>query len=199
MLPPRLGAVPTPTPGIRAGDLPPTPPPIPTPTVQDQPPTPSPTPTPTPTPAPTPLPPGTVADRVRVRKQAREMTLFRGSQELRTYRVALGPSPEGHKQFEGDGRTPEGRYHINWRNPKSDFHLSLKISYPNRTDAARARAAGRSPGGEIFIHGLPNGSGAIGAAHRLRDWTAGCVAVTNEEIEEIWRVVPDGCIVDLEP
>lgn len=172
---------------------------MPTPLLEPPTPVPSAVPTPVPTPAPTPLPPGTVVDQIRVRKQARELTLLQKGRVVRTFSVALGPNPAGHKQFEGDGRTPEGRYFINWRNPKSDFHLSLKISYPNRVDATYARAAKRSPGGEIFIHGLPNGSGALGAAHRLRDWTAGCVAVTNEEMEEIWRVVPDGCVIDLEP
>lgn len=184
-------------------DQPPLPGPEPTPVPRVEPPTPVPSPTPdlppTPTPTPPPLPPGTVADRIRVRKQARELTLLQGSRELRTYQVALGPNPTGHKQFEGDGRTPEGRYFIDWRNPNSDFHLSLKISYPNRADTTYARAAKRSPGGQIFIHGLPNGHGGLGASHRLRDWTAGCVAVTNEEIEEIWRVVPNGCVVEIEP
>lgn len=161
-------------------------------------PTPPPQPTPTPTPT-VPLPPNTVADRVQIRKAARELTLYAGGSVLRTYGIALGNAPEGAKEIEGDGRTPEGRYFISGRNPQSKFHLALRVSYPNAADRARAAKIGKSPGGDIMIHGLPNGFGLIGAAHRLRDWTIGCVAVTDEEIEEIWRVVPDGCVVDFEP
>ncbi len=159
----------------------------------------TPVPTPFPTPAPTPLPEGTVADRLLVRKAARELTLYRDGLALRTYAVALGNEPAGPKEFEGDGRTPEGRYVIEGRNPNSKYHLSLRISYPNVLDLARARRLRKPPGGDIMIHGLPNGMGLLGAAHRLRDWTIGCVAVTDEEIEEIWRVVPNGCVVDIEP
>ena len=159
-------------------------------------------PTPPPTPQPTPvapLPADTVADRIQIRKAARELTLYASGQVLRTYGVALGNTPSGAKALEGDGRTPEGRYFISGRNPASKYHLALRVSYPNAADRARAAKLGKSPGGDIMIHGLPNGYGFIGAAHRLRDWTIGCVAVTDEEIEEIWRVVPDGCVVDIEP
>lgn len=160
--------------------------------------TPSLAPTPQPTPV-SPLPPNTVADRILIRKSARELTLFAGANILRIYGVALGSTPDGPKVIEGDGRTPEGRYVIAGRNPQSKYHLALRVSYPNDADRARAAKLGKSPGGDIMIHGLPNGFGFIGAAHRLRDWTIGCVAVTDQEIEEIWRVVPDGCAVDIEP
>ncbi len=157
-------------------------------------------PTPSPSPAPVlPLPPDAVADRVQIRKAARELTLYRSGVVLKTYGVALGTNPDGHKEIEGDGRTPEGRYSISGRNPLSKYHLALRISYPSAADRARAAKLGKSAGGDIMIHGLPNGYGFIGATHRLRDWTIGCVAVTDGEIEEIWRVVPDGCVVDIEP
>ena len=154
--------------------------------------------TPAPTPLP-PLPPDAVADRIQIRKAARDLTLYRGEAALRTYGVALGSNPDGQKEIEGDGRTPEGRYRISGRNPQSKYHLALRISYPSGADRARAAKLGKSAGGDIMIHGLPNGYGFIGAGHRLRDWTIGCIAVTDEEIEEIWRVVPDGCVVDIEP
>ena len=142
---------------------------------------------------------GVRADKILVEKGARRLTLFRQGQVLRTYRVALGPNPEGHKQAEGDGRTPEGRYAIDWHNPQSKFHLSLHVNYPNADDQARAQANGVSPGGEIMVHGLPNSAGGIGSLHSLKDWTAGCVAVTNEEIEEIYRAVPDGAEIEIVP
>lgn len=155
---------------------------------------------PTPSPMPVlPLPLETVADRIQIRKAARELTLFRGGLALKTYGVALGNNPNGHKEIEGDGRTPEGRYSISGRNPLSKYHLALRISYPSASDRARAAKLGKSAGGDIMIHGLPNGYGFMGATHRLRNWTIGCVAVTDEEIEEIWRAVPDGCVVDIEP
>ena len=122
-----------------------------------------------------------------------------GGREVRSYDIALGPSPEGHKQQEGDGRTPEGRYVIDWRNVNSAFHRSLHISYPNAGDRARARRRGVDPGGAIMIHGLPNGMGTLGGLHVASDWTLGCIAVTSEEIEEIWRVVRDGTPIEIGP
>ncbi len=139
------------------------------------------------------------ADRVLVEKSARRLTLLRDGRVLKTYAVALGSSPRGHKQQEGDGRTPEGVYQIDFHKPDSDFHLALHISYPNADDTGRAAARGVAPGGDIMIHGLRNGLGAIGAAHRLHDWTAGCIAVTNAEIEEIFRAVPDGTPIEIRP
>ena len=139
------------------------------------------------------------ADLVVVEKARRTLTLYRGRTVLKTYRVALGRNPEGHKQQEGDGRTPEGTYVIDSRKADSRFYRALHVSYPNAEDRRRARSRGVSPGGAIMIHGLPNGWGTIGAAHRLRDWTDGCIAVTNEEIEEIWRLVPNGTRIEIRP
>lgn len=138
------------------------------------------------------------ADKVVVIKHKRVLQLLWRGRVVRSYKVALGFNPKGHKAKEGDGRTPEGTYVIDWRNPKSRFTLSLHISYPNRADRARARARGVSPGGAIFIHGQPNGVN-MGKAHTLRDWTLGCIAVTNEEIREIWRAVPNGTPIEIRP
>ncbi|MEL6318401.1 MAG: L,D-transpeptidase family protein [Pseudomonadota bacterium] len=145
------------------------------------------------------LPPEQRADRIEVRKADRLLLLFRGEKELARYEVALGFAPEGHKTREGDGKTPEGRYRIDRKNPNSSYHLSLGLDYPRAADRDAAKRAGVSPGGDIFIHGLPNGWSGIGSAHRLRDWTAGCVAVTNAEIEEIWTRVAVGAPIDLLP
>lgn len=142
---------------------------------------------------------GTAADRVVIEKGARTLSLFSGERKLKTYRIALGSNPRGAKQQEGDGRTPEGTYIIDSRNKDSAFHRALHISYPNADDRRRARARGVSPGGAIMIHGLPNRMSLIGTAHLLRDWTQGCIAVTNDEIEEIWRVVPNGTRVVIKP
>lgn len=143
------------------------------------------------------------ADRVLVRKADRRLILYRGEEELVGYDIALGREPLGHKQREGDGRTPEGSYLIDWRNPQSSFHLSLHISYPDAEDKARAARRGESPGGMIMIHGLPNGMANgmewLGAASLLRDWTEGCIAVTNEAIRDIWRRVPDGTPIEILP
>jgi murein L,D-transpeptidase YafK len=141
----------------------------------------------------------TVADRVVIEKAAHTLSLYRNGRLLKTYNVALGPNAKGPKEREGDGRTPEGQYIIDSRKPDSDFHRALHISYPNAEDRRRARKLGVSPGGAIMIHGLPNGMGSLGKAHRLHDWTQGCIAVTNKEIEEIWRVVPNGTRVDIKP
>lgn len=146
-----------------------------------------------------PLPGGAVADRVLIEKAERRLTLYAGARVLKTYRVALGRNPVGPKQREGDGRTPEGRYVIAGRNPGSAFHLSLRISYPGPDDLRRARTAGVSPGSNIMIHGLRPGIGWIGSLHRVTDWTAGCIAVTNAEMDELWRAVADGTPVDVVP
>lgn len=142
---------------------------------------------------------GAKSDRIRVEKAARRLTLFRGTTALKSYRIALGREPIGPKREEGDRRTPEGLYKIDRRKPDSDFHLALHISYPNAQDVAQAEARGVSAGSDIMIHGLRNGSGWLGKLHRRRDWTNGCVAVTNREIEEIWRVVPDGTPIEIRP
>ena len=127
------------------------------------------------------------------------MVLLNHGKVIRTYQVALGKQPVGPKIQEGDLRTPEGQYKIDGRYLQSEFHRALHISYPNAADRARARQLGVSSGGDILIHGLPNGQGAIGKAHLQSDWTWGCIAVTNEEIEEIWRLVPNGTVVEIRP
>jgi murein L,D-transpeptidase YafK len=152
--------------------------------------------TPSPPLAPPERPP---VDQVLVEKAKRRLTLLRDGHVVHEYRVALGRHPAGAKRAEGDGRTPEGRYWIDWRNPDSKYHRSLHVSYPDETDRARAAAVGVEPGGEIMIHGLPNGAASIGRAHRLHDWTEGCIAVTNEEIDEIWGLVPDGTPIEIRP
>lgn len=133
-------------------------------------------------------------DRIVVRKSRREMLLLSGESVVRSYRVALGRDPVGHKEREGDGRTPEGRYIIDRRNPNSKYHLALHISYPNEADAARAREAGDDPGGDIMIHGVKPG-----VAHPGSDWTQGCIAVTNAEMDEIWELVADGTPIEILP
>jgi murein L,D-transpeptidase YafK len=146
-----------------------------------------------------PLPADAHADHVLVNKRARTLTLLRGGRPLKTYAVSLGGSPAGHKRQEGDERTPEGRYVLDYRNPNSAAHLSLHVSYPDSADAARARAAGVPPGGMIMVHGIINGLGWLGRLHRLMDWTDGCIAVTNGEMDEIWRAVPDGTPIEIRP
>lgn len=139
------------------------------------------------------------ADRIVVLKSERQLQLWSHGKMLRSYKVALGPHPLGTKEREGDGRTPEGTYTVVRHNPKSQFHLSLRLSYPNDADRARAARLGVQPGGDIMIHGLPKGYGWVGAAHTQHDWTAGCIAVTNAEIEEIYRAVADGTPVEIRP
>jgi murein L,D-transpeptidase YafK len=140
------------------------------------------------------------ADTVLVEKSARRLTLLRNGTSVATYDIALGAAAdEGHKAREGDERTPEGRYIIDWRNAGSIAHLSLHISYPNAADTTHAAAQGWSPGGNIMIHGLPNGWGFLGALHLMRDWTDGCIAVTNDEMKEIWSRVPDGTPIEIRP
>ena len=139
------------------------------------------------------------ADLVRVDKSERRLELLRKGTVLRSYRVALGNAPEGHKREEGDERTPEGRYVLDWRNPGSSFHKSIHISYPNAADRAAARAAGRDPGGLIMIHGQPNGFGWWSWLLQLVDWTDGCIAVTDAEMDEIWTMVDNGTPIEITP
>ena len=146
-----------------------------------------------------PLPASARADQIIVNKQARELWLMAKGKPLKRYRIALGGNPRGHKTQQGDQRTPEGVYRIAGRNPRSAYHRALRVSYPNARDRRRAKQQGVSPGGDIMIHGLPNGLGWIGPLHRWVDWTAGCIAVTDPEIEEIWRAVPDGTSIEIKP
>jgi len=139
------------------------------------------------------------ADKILVEKGARRLTLLSRGRKLKEYHITLGFSPIGPKEREGDGRTPEGIYTIDFHKPDSAFHRALHVSYPSTQDSARAAEAGVSPGGDIMIHGLPNGFGAFGATYRLRDWTAGCIAVTDPEIDEIYTSVTDGTLIEILP
>jgi murein L,D-transpeptidase YafK len=138
-------------------------------------------------------------DKIVVEKEARRLTLVSKGQSIRTYKVALGKSPEGPKEKEGDNKTPEGVYNIDARNSKSGYHKSLHISYPNIKDIKHAKELGVSPGGNIMIHGIKNGLGWAGDFHRWLDWTQGCIAVTNKEMDELWDLVPNGTAVEIKP
>lgn len=134
-------------------------------------------------------------DYIRVEKAARTMALYSGGRLVHTIEgIQLGDAPVGAKRFEGDERTPEGRYTIDYGNPNSAYHLSLHISYPSARDAAYARSLGRDPGGQIFIHGQPN---ALPVGRIPGDWTDGCIAVSNDEIEVLWEAVLDGATIDI--
>jgi murein L,D-transpeptidase YafK len=136
---------------------------------------------------------GPEVTQIYVQKSARRMYLLHGNSVLKAYDIDLGTAPAGHKQFEGDGKTPEGGYFIDRRNPNSRYYLSLGISYPNEADRAFAAAAGRSPGGDIFIHGRNKASGG------RDDWTVGCIAVKDREIEDIYAMVRDGTPIFIAP
>jgi murein L,D-transpeptidase YafK len=138
-------------------------------------------------------------DRVLVLKKERTLELLSRGKVIKVYKVALGGDPVGPKTSQGDHKTPEGVYVLDFRNAHSQFYKSIHISYPSQRDRALARQKGISPGGDVFVHGLPNGFGAVGAAHRLKDWTDGCIAVTNQEMDEIWRAVPDGTQIEIRP
>lgn len=146
---------------------------------------------------PNPAPPK--ADSILILKKAHLLELISAGKVIRTYHVALGRGGLAPKQREGDGLTPEGHYVIDAKYANSNYHRALHVSYPNADDLKRAAKLGVSPGGAIMIHGLPNGKGFIGAAHRLYDWTLGCIAVTNAEIDEIWNIVPVGTPVEIDP
>ena len=139
------------------------------------------------------------ADELIVIKSERKLMLMRQGSVLRTYRVALGIKPVGHKQQRGDERTPEGEYVIDARKPDSRFHRALHISYPNEQDRESARARGVAPGGSIMIHGLPPERAKLGKDHYLWDWTNGCIAVSNQEMDEIWEAVDVGTPISIRP
>lgn len=139
------------------------------------------------------------ADRIVVAKGERRLYLLRGGEVVRNYRVALGWQPQGTKIYQGDGRTPEGSYRISAFNPRSQFYRSLRVSYPNEHDQAVARVLGQSVGGDIMVHGLAPERRAYGAEHWRFNWTNGCIAVTNEEIDEIWRRVEIGTPIEIRP
>ena len=139
------------------------------------------------------------ADRVVVRKSERSLTLYRDGRPLKSYRVSLGLSPKGHKEREGDFRTPEGRYLLTWRNPQSEYFLSIAVSYPNAEDVARARRNGWRPGGAIMIHGLPNVPRHSRERYLSTDWMDGCIAVSNEDMLEIWLLTERDTPIEILP
>lgn len=144
------------------------------------------------------LPNNIIIDSLAVIKSKRQLLAFSKHQLVKTYNIALGGHPEGDKKFEGDKRTPEGLYIINDKNAHSSFHKNLGISYPNPLDIQEAITIGRQPGGDIKIHGLKNGLGLIGKLHRLTDWTNGCIALTNPEIDELFAHTPIGTPINIE-
>ncbi len=141
----------------------------------------------------------TKADKVVVIKSERLLVLLKNGEIIKSYKVALGRSPEGRKERQGDARTPEGLYSLDRRNGNSRFHRALHISYPNADDIRYAKSHGVSPGRDIMIHGLPKSFEDVGEWHRIVDWTKGCIAVTNSEIDEIWKLVPDGTPIEIKP
>jgi tetratricopeptide (TPR) repeat protein len=138
-------------------------------------------------------------DRILIEKSARRLMLISQGEVLKSYKIALGGDPIGPKERKGDNKTPEGTYVIDARNKDSRFHLSLHVSYPNERDKKRAKELGVSPGGDIMIHGIKNGFSWVGDAHAGVDWTKGCIAVTDQEIEEIEKLAPNGTIVEIRP
>lgn len=145
------------------------------------------------------LPTDIEIDRLVVYKSQRQLLAYSNGELVKTYRISLGGQPSGHKQFEGDQKTPEGTYYINDKNPHSGYHKNLGISYPNDADKAYAEQYDKSPGGDIKIHGLRNGTGFIYKFQRWKDWTLGCIAVTDSEIDELYRSVPIGTVIEIKP
>jgi murein L,D-transpeptidase YafK len=145
------------------------------------------------------VPPQLLADRVVVRKSERRMYLMHGETVLRAYRVALGLNPVGPKEQEGDSRTPEGHYLLTRRNPRSEYFLSIQVSYPNDRDMQRARRNRLSPGGSVMIHGLPNELRREPTYYEKRDWTDGCIAVSDSDMLEIWLMTPTDTPIDILP
>jgi murein L,D-transpeptidase YafK len=141
------------------------------------------------------------ADKIVIKKSQRRLYLMRDGKPFRTYRISLGTSPEGHKQRQGDNRTPEGRYTVDWRNPRSKFYKALHISYPNSQDRLNAQRRGWDPGGAIMIHGEPGGARFANLRDVVRgeDWTQGCVAVSNMAVDEIWSYTIDGTPIEILP
>lgn len=138
-------------------------------------------------------------DLVRVDKSERKLELLENGKVIREYKIALGDNPEGHKQQEGDERTPEGRYTLDYRNPNSHYFKSIHISYPNAADKANAKAKGVNPGGLIMIHGQPNRFPDISPVVQQFDWTDGCIALSNKNMQELWDLVKDGTPIEISP
>ena len=139
-----------------------------------------------------------LADRVLVIKSQKRLLLFNNGEVLKIYKVALGRKG-GAKASQGDHKTPEGHYIIDRRNSASRFYKSLHISYPSAEDVSKAKCSGKKPGKDVMIHGLPKGYEDLGTAHSFRNWTDGCIAVSNEEMDEIWKLVPVGTRIDIVP
>jgi murein L,D-transpeptidase YafK len=142
---------------------------------------------------------GIKADKIVVVKSERTLSLLKNGAVIASYRVALGSNPIGHKVKEWDGRTPEGQYSIKGSREKSDFYRALRVSYPNAKDLRNAQRLGVSAGDHIMVHGIKNGLGWLGRFHRLIDWTDGCIAVTNEEMRDIWNAVPQDTPIEIRP
>ncbi len=140
-----------------------------------------------------------LADLVVVKKSNRKLYLYSGDRLLKSYNIRLGKNPVGHKLQRGDSRTPEGRYLLDWRNPQSRFHRSIHISYPNAQDRRRALELGVDPGDSIMIHGLPNRYRDAEEFFMSRDWTEGCIAVSNRAMSEIWRMVANNTVIEIHP
>jgi murein L,D-transpeptidase YafK len=148
---------------------------------------------------PIPLAPSTFADRVIVLKGQRRILLLRDGQEICSYRISLGRNPHGPKERQGDHKTPEGLYILDHKNKKSGYHLAMHLSYPNASDRLRSAVQGVSPGGDIMVHGIKNGLGWIGRFQRLFNWTDGCIALTNPEMDQFSHLVPEGTPVEIRP
>lgn len=146
-----------------------------------------------------PLPQGVKATHLVVEKADRKLNLIQNGQVVKSYPVSFGAQPKGDKIREGDERTPEGTYIIDWRNENSSFYLSMHISYPDSNDRKQAQLTGNDPGGMIMIHGMRNGLGWLGKIHRMVNWTDGCIALTNYEMDELWRAVDDGTKIEIRP
>jgi len=146
-----------------------------------------------------PLDKSVTIDKVVVTKHKRTLDLISNNQIVKSYKISLGRVPKGQKEFEGDKKTPEGLYFIKDKNPNSGYHKNLGISFPNEQDFKRAKSIGKSPGGLIKIHGIRNGFGWIGGLHLLFDWTLGCIAMTNKEIDEVYENVKIGTPIEIKP
>jgi murein L,D-transpeptidase YafK len=145
------------------------------------------------------FPENVTIDKIVILKSSRQLKAFSHGKLIKKYKISIGGNPIGQKEFEGDKKTPEGIYFIDEKNPKSGYHRNLGISYPNQADIRRAKKFGEKTGSDIKIHGIRNGFGFIGKFHRLCDWTLGCIAVTNSEIEELYDHSTIGTIIEIKP
>ena len=145
------------------------------------------------------LPDNIEIDKLLVYKSKRQLLAFSNGELIKTYKISLGKNPVGHKEFEGDKKTPEGLYTINDKNPHSGYHKNLGVSYPNKVDIANSKRLGKPTGGDIKIHGLRNKTGYISKFHRWTDWTLGCIALTDQEIDELYRAAKVGTPIEIRP